>query len=94
MSSLKPQLDTRHAQFERVADYLEANPGSTLKQIDAACDLGSPTKVISEMRRTGYGLRITWQYEACVRGSKLRQVNAYDLLARPRDAQRSLFPAS
>ena len=26
----KPQLDTRTAQAERVADYLEQHPGSTL----------------------------------------------------------------
>jgi hypothetical protein len=94
MQTHKPSIDTRREQFERVADFLEAQPRSTVKQIDAACDLGSPTKVISEMRRQGYVLRATWQYTPCVSGSKLRQVLVLELAMRPNAKQPSLFPTA
>jgi hypothetical protein len=32
------QIDARPAQANRVADYLEQHPDSTVKEIDAACD--------------------------------------------------------
>ena len=44
-----PQPDTRAAQAARVADYLERHPGATAREIDAACDVGSITKVLSDM---------------------------------------------
>jgi hypothetical protein len=49
--------DSRAAQIQRVASFLASNPGATRKDIDEACDTGSITKVLSEMRRRGYGLR-------------------------------------
>lgn len=54
-----PLPDTREAQAERAADFMALHPeGSTLAEIDAAADLGSPTKVLSAMRRElGYGIR-------------------------------------
>lgn len=86
-----PKLDNRSDQAERVADFLELNPGSTLKEIDAVCDTGCISKVISDMSRSGYGLHRTWRTVVCAAGSRSRQVRAYSLIYRPR-TQPDLFP--
>ena len=57
MGTTKTQPDTRPAQAERVADYLEQHPDSTAKEIDAAVDAGCMSKVLSDMPRMGYGVR-------------------------------------
>lgn len=78
--------DTREEQAARAADFMELHPeGATLAEIDAAADLGSPTKVISAMRRelrygVGYGPD---RWETCARGAKRRRVRTYVLLHRP-----------
>lgn len=88
-----PPVDTREAQAERVADFLEAHPeGATLAEINAACDLGSGTKVLSDMRRE-LGYRVPrgpgrWVATRC--GSR-RHVATYVLASRPRKAQLDLF---
>lgn len=83
--------DTRPAQAARVADYLELHPYSTAKQIDAACDTGCITKVLSDMPRLGYGLGKDWQRVTCANGQRTREVRTYVLLYRP-TTQPGLFP--
>lgn len=88
----KPQSDTRPAQAARVADYLELNPHSTAKEIDLACDVGSVTKVLSDMRVMGYGIGRAWRWHdvLCAGGQRSRHVRTYELLHRP-TAQPDLF---
>lgn len=86
----KPQIDTRPEQMERVADFLQSHPDSTAKEIDAACDTGCITKVISEMRLHGYGIGKGWRYVPCDSGNRTRRVRTYRLSHRPR-TQPDLF---
>lgn len=87
-------VDARPDQAERVADYLEKYPASTLKEIDAVCDTGCISKVLSEMPRLGYGLSRSWRQVPCAGGHLSRKVRAYTLLYRPeRNPQPSLFPS-
>lgn len=81
MGTHKPQPDTRPAQAERVADFLELHPDSTSKEIDAACDAGCISKVLSDMPRMGYGVRKAWQYVTFSKGT--RRVRTYSLMHRP-----------
>lgn len=74
--------DTRSAQAARVAAYLELFPGATAKEIDAFCDVGSVTKVLSEMQFMGYGLGKAWR-NVCANGKHPRRVRTYVLLYRP-----------
>jgi hypothetical protein len=79
-------FDDRASQARRVADHLEAHPGATCAELAAACDLGSATKVLSEMSRTlGYGIGRAWRWVpvACPEGTKRRHVRTYTLLHRP-----------
>ncbi len=89
----KPQMDTRPAQMERAAYYLTNHPDSTAKEIDAACDTGCITKVLSDMRVMGYGIRKGWRDVRCDHGTSTRQVRTYRLLYRPR-TQPDLFPTA
>lgn len=77
--------DTRPHQAARVADFLELHPDSTAKEIDAACDLGSPTKVISDMPALGYGIARAWRWRdvSCIGGDHARRVRIYTLTSRP-----------
>ena len=81
----KPHQDTRRAQVEKVADYLEQHPDSTAKEIDAACDVGSVTKVISDMPGLGYGIGRGWRWceVLCDGGVLSRMVRTYSLTHRP-----------
>lgn len=84
-----PPTDTREAQAERAADYMAQHPeGATLAEIDAAADLGSPTKVMSAMRRElGYGIAYgPDRWMNCAGGAKRRQVKTYVLTYRPAPA--------
>lgn len=95
MTAPKPLPDDRSAQAVRVADYLETHPHSTQKEIDAVCDTGCISKVLSDMPRSelpgmGYGLAYGWRTVRCASGSRTRQVRTYALLHRPR-AQPDLF---
>lgn len=91
----KPQLDTRIAQAQRVADYLEQHPDSTLKEIDAACDTGCISRVLSAMKKElHYGIGSGWRPVPCVSGSRFRRVRTYTLTHRPTVTQSDLFPAS
>lgn len=81
-----PLEDSRDAQAERAADFMAAHPeGATLAEINAAADLGSPTKVLSVMRRElGYGIRRgPDRWVLCARGDKRRHVRTYVLTHRP-----------
>ena len=91
-TTTKPQSDTRTDQAARVADFLELHPGRTAKEIDAACDLGSPTKVISDMPGLGYGIARAWRWRdvLCAGGERSRMVRTYALTYRP-DTQPDLF---
>ena len=91
----KPQLDTHTAQAERVADFLAQHPGSTSKEIDAECDTGCISKVLSAMKKElGYGIGIGRRPVPCVSGSRFRRVRTYTLTHRPTVTQSDLFPAS
>ena len=94
-SVAKPKEDTRPEQAKRVADFLEKHPASTQKEIDAVCDTGCISKVLSDMERTdlygmGYGLARDWRQIPCAGGTHVRKVRTYTLLYRPR-AQPDLF---
>jgi hypothetical protein len=54
--------DTHAAQAVRAADFMELHPdGSTVAEIGAAADLGSPTKVLSSMRKLlGCAFQRSW----------------------------------
>jgi hypothetical protein len=85
-----PLTDTREAQAARAADFMELHPeGSTLAEIDAAADLGSPTKVLSDMRRElGYGVAYgPDRWVMCARGGRRRHVRTYVLTHRPAKAE-------
>ncbi len=86
----RQQIDTRHAQAARVADYLVQHPNSTAKEADAACDVGSISKVLSDMPRMGYGLGKGWRRVPCAGGGSTRGVRTYALTHRP-DTQPDLF---
>lgn len=91
----KPQLDTRNGQAQRVADYLDQHPASTLKEMDAACDTGCISKVLSAMKKElGYGIDAGWRPVPCVSGSLIRRVRTYTLTHRPTVMQSDLFLAS
>jgi hypothetical protein len=83
-------VDTREAQCARVADFLETRPdGATRRELDAACDAGCTTKVLSDMPRLGYTLRKGWGRERCAAGTLTRsRVRVYMLLSRPDAAPR------
>ena len=95
MAPPKPREDTRPEQAARVADFLERHPASTQKEIDAVCDTGCISKVLSDMERTdlygmGYGLFKDWRKVSCAGGSHTRRARTYTLLHRPK-AQPDLF---
>ena len=80
----KPPPDDRAGQAARVADYLESHPDSTAKEIDAACDAGCVSKVLSAMvKQLGYGIKKNRHYEPCAGGLRTRKVRSYSLLFRP-----------
>ncbi|WP_343589679.1 hypothetical protein [Paracidovorax wautersii] len=83
MPYAKPPEDTRPAQALRAADFLEAHPGSTLKEINDACDVGSVSKLLSDMPGMGYGIDRGWRDVPCAGGSHSRRVRTYVLLHRP-----------
>ena len=88
--SVTPLTDTRPAQALRVANYLDQLPASTLKEIDAVCDTGCISKVLSDMPGLGYGISKGWREVMCAAGNHTRMVRTYTLLFRPR-AQPDLF---
>lgn len=77
LESIKADKPTEQAQ--RVAYYLEQSPVSTGKEIDASCDVGCVTKVLSDMARSGYGIAKGWRWVPCVGGNKRRLVRTYSL---------------
>lgn len=91
-SVLKP--DTRAAQMERVASFLERNPGATLKLIESACDTGSVTKVVSVMRASGYRIKSQRIEQPCNNWRNARKVACYWLLSRPASSQGDLFTST
>lgn len=96
MKDPAPLPDDRAAQAARVADFLERHPYSTQKEIDAVCDTGCISKVLSDMPQAdlpgmGYGLAYGWREELCAAGSRKRQVRTYALLHRPKRKQAGLF---
>lgn len=80
---VKPHADTRPAQALRVADYLDQHPASTQKEIDAVCDTGCISKVLSDMPDLGYGVSKGWREVICAAGNRTRMVRTYTLLYRP-----------
>ena len=84
------QADNRPIQAARVAAHLEQHPTSTQKEIDAVCDTGCISKVLSDMPGLGYGIAKGWRDVLCASGSRTRQVRTYTLTHRPR-TQPDLF---
>lgn len=84
-------LDTRPEQCRRAADYMEAHPGCTLRELGAGADLGSASKVVSEMQRNGYSVRRRRDRVRCADGTHSRSVARYWLEGRPVIAQPDLF---
>ncbi len=92
-SPLALPLDTRECQCTRAADYMAAYPGCTLRELASGADLGSASKVISEMeRRFGYRLRKARERVATKDGAHSRGVLRYTLESRPSHSQQDLFP--
>ena len=91
-TTTRPHQDTRTDQAARVADFLELHPNSTAKEIDAACDVGSVTKVISDMPGMNYGIGRGWRWRdvSCAGGERSRMVRTYALTYRP-NTQPDLF---
>jgi Helix-turn-helix domain len=85
-------VDTRNEQCARAADYMEAHPGCTLRELDRAADLGSASKVISEMKKRGYQIRTKRGQVAIRDGSHSRRIKHYWLISRPKQPQQELFP--
>lgn len=77
------QIDTRLAQAARVADYLEDNPDSTLKEIDAGCDVGSVSKVLSVMSHIGYEFHTSNRLIVNDDHKYKRRVKTYAVMHRP-----------
>lgn len=87
--------DDRPAQAERAADYMQRHPeGSTLAEIDEAADLGSATKVLSDMRRSlGYGIaRGPSRPVPCAGGTRIRWVPTFILTHRPASPRQLTLP--
>lgn len=86
--------DPRTAQAERAADYMERHPaGVTLAELGAACDLGSSSKVVSDMAGPlGYGIRRAWRHEPCRFGKGARRRRVYILTGRPTTARQLPLP--
>lgn len=87
-------MDTHEAQAERVANYLERNPGATLQELTFACRLGCASKVVSVMRRElGYGVhRATLREDYFAEGPKRRYVRTYTLTHRPAPVRQLSLP--
>lgn len=83
--------DDRERQCARAADYLEAHPGSGLRELAAGADLGSASKVISAMPEFGYRIRRQWERVFCADGMHTRRTMRYWLENRPRSTQTELF---
>ena len=86
----KPQADTRPEEAVRVADYLDQHPASTQIEIDAVCDIGCISKVLSDMPSLDYGVSKGWHEVVCASGTHTRMVRTSTLLYRPR-TQPDLF---
>jgi hypothetical protein len=86
--------DSRRAQAERAADFMEAHPeGVTPTELETACDLGSVTKVISEMvHRLGYRIARTWRRVPCRFGGATRRRRVYLLVSRPTPPRQLALP--
>jgi len=85
-------LDDRATQCRRAADYMQAHPGCTTRELGEGADLGSVTKVISEMPRYGYSVRTERSSGLCMNGTRRRRGAArYFLEGRPVNPQRDLF---
>jgi hypothetical protein len=89
-----PAADSRPAQAERAADFMEAHPeGVTAAELEAACDLGSVTKVLSEMvRRLGYRIARTWRRVPCRYSRATRRRRVYLLVSRPTPPRQLALP--
>jgi hypothetical protein len=93
MTNTEPlPIDTREEQCKRAADYMEEHPGCTLRELLTGADLGSASKVVSEMERTfGYRLRRQRDRAPTRDGTHCRRVLRYSLEARPTTAQGELY---
>jgi hypothetical protein len=85
--------DDRAAQCRRAARYMQGHPGCTLRELGEGADLGSPSKVVSEMGRAfGYQVRRQRVRVPCRDNAHSRSVTRYWLEAWPALSQIELFP--
>lgn len=85
--------DDRAAQCQRAAQYMQAHPGCTLRDLGEGADLGNHSKVVSEMVRTfGYQVHRQRDRVPCRDGKHSRNVMRYWLEAWPALSQTELFP--
>ncbi len=76
--------DSREDQCKRAAEYMTSHPGCTLLELQAGADLGSASKVVSEMERTfGYCLKRERCLAPTQDGTHYRRVVRYTLESRP-----------
>ena len=79
----------RERECARVAAFLDTRAGgATRRELDAACDVGCMTKVLSDMLVLGYVLRKQRGHELRSDGVSWRRVRVYVLIARPEVAAR------
>jgi hypothetical protein len=72
---------------------MQDHPGCTLRELEQGADLGSATKVISEMKgRFGYRVHSQPDRVPCRDGKHSRKVMRYWLEAWPALSQIELFP--
>ena len=85
------RADDRASQCARAADYMAAHPGCGLRELAEGADLGSASKVVSEMPRFGYCLRRAWRRVVWDDGMRTRRAIRYWLEGPPNAAQGDLF---
>lgn len=91
VSSALP-LDNRTGQIKRTVASMLAHPeGVSVVQLKAETDAGSVTKVLSEMRRIGFGIRKQLRHETCLGGTKQRRTWRFFLASHPSKLQQDLF---
>ncbi len=74
---------------------MSAHPGCTQRELSEGADLGSVTKVISEMPRYGYSVRKVRDSVPCVNGTRKRRgLVRYFLDGRPVNPQPDFFGAA
>lgn len=85
--------DTHEGQGKRAADYMAAHPACTYPELGIGADLGSATKIVSQMvRKFGYCILRERKRVPTRAGTHSRDVVRLTLVSRPTHSQQDLFP--